>query len=58
MILTEVERLAITGSLLYASYITFTCPCEPLLGCHKAEFMLSVGLPLGYIAVKMAFTPQ
>lgn len=59
MTLTEVERYAITGSLLYASYITFTCPCDPLLECHKVEFLLAVGLPLGYFLAKSTFfTPR
>lgn len=48
----EIERYAISGSLLYATYITITCPCDPLLVCHKTQFLLAVGLPLGYIAVK------
>lgn len=52
MKLLEIERYAICGSLLYATYITITCPCDPLLVCHKTQFLLSVGLPLGYIAVK------
>lgn len=58
MVLTEIERYAITGSLLYASYITFTCPCDPLLECHKVEFLLSVGLPLTYIVFKNGIIPQ
>lgn len=45
----EIQRLAITSSLLTGAYIAYTCPCkDPFLSCHIKEFSLIVGLPLIY----------
>ena len=29
--------------LAYAALVTLKCPCKRLNGCHKKEFLLSVG---------------
>lgn len=43
----EVQRYVLTGSLLFAAYTIYTCPCKPVLGsCHFNEIMLSIGMPL------------
>lgn len=36
-------KWAVTGLLLYATYITAICPCHRTLSCHKEHFFLSVG---------------
>ena len=28
--------------LAYATYITFTCPCDKLNGCHLPQYLTSV----------------
>lgn len=45
-------RLLIVAALLYPAYITATCPCEKINGCHKKEFIASttVALVLGTAA--------
>ena len=48
----EVLRWAVTGALLYSAYVTWTCPCDPLLGCHYATFMT---LTLGSAAAVAAW---
>jgi hypothetical protein len=35
---------ATTALLAYATYITWKCPCDKLLGCHMKTFFLTVGL--------------
>lgn len=51
---TEFYRYAITASLLYASYITLTCPCKhyngdnktAFLSCHIGQVAALTGIPL------------
>ena len=44
---TELQRYAITGSLLAAAYVAWTCPCrDPFLNCHYKEFVALTGAPL------------
>jgi hypothetical protein len=31
------------GLLLLGAYYTYICPCQKLIGCHKWQFILSVG---------------
>jgi hypothetical protein len=38
------EKAFIAVPLMYASYITWTCPCDPCLACHKTEFYGALGL--------------
>ena len=37
-------QMAATTLLAYATYITATCPCRKINGCHYNEYFLSVGL--------------
>lgn len=47
-----IERVLLTGGLLYGAYITATCPCYPnIVSCHMTEFMLTAGLAVGYVVV-------
>ena len=47
---TEIQRYAITASLLYAAYTAYTCPCkDPFLSCHYTEFALAAGAPLAFV---------
>lgn len=44
-----VEKAIVGVPLLLAAYFVFSCPCDTLLACHKAEFLISVGFSLaGY----------
>ena len=44
---TELQRYAITGSLLTAAYVAWTCPCrDPFLNCHYREFVALTAAPL------------
>lgn len=43
---TEAVRITVVGSLLCAAYLTAVCPCEPLIGCHKAQWYAAIALPL------------
>jgi hypothetical protein len=46
----EIQRYAITGSLLFAAWTAYTCPCKnPFLSCHVTEFALLTGLPLAFV---------
>ena len=29
--------------LLYASYMTYKCPCNRIMSCHKLTYFLTVG---------------
>ena len=37
-------QMAATTLLAYATYITATCPCRKINGCHYNHYFLSVGL--------------
>ncbi len=51
---TEGFRLALTTSLITAAYITWTCPCSPLLSCHATEFLLLTGGPFVTVWANLA----
>jgi len=36
-------------SLAYAAYITATCPCDPLLGCHLPHFFIATLAPVALV---------
>ena len=36
------KRVAISGLLAYALFITVTCPCRELLSCHRVYFTASL----------------
>ena len=54
---TELLRYAITASLLYAGYVSYTCPCKHIAGdkktaflsCHIGEFTLAIAVPLSLV---------
>ena len=41
----EPVRYAMIGSLLYASYLTWWCPCSAPVGCKQGQFYLALALP-------------
>jgi hypothetical protein len=49
--MNDAVRVALTGSLLYAAYTAWTCPCERACECKLTSFMLSAGLPLVYVVM-------
>jgi hypothetical protein len=40
----------VTALLLYATYVTATCPCAKTLSCHLRQFYGSVGLAAALVA--------
>ena len=56
---TEIQRYAITGSLLYAAWTAYTCPCrDPFLSCHYQEFAVATAVPLLFVLLINADTPR
>jgi hypothetical protein len=45
----EVQRWLITGSLAYAAYTVWSCPCDPLGACHLPHLVASTGVPLAVL---------
>lgn len=43
---TNSQKILLSLPLAYASYITVTCPCDPVLSCHYKEYLaaMSVGI--------------
>ena len=37
------SQLSAASLLSYAAYITWTCPCPKVNGCHYKNYFLSVG---------------
>ena len=44
------SQYAVTGLLVYATYITVKCPCDKTLSCHLPHFFLSVGMATALVA--------
>ena len=55
---TEVQRLAITGSLLYSAYLAYTCPCPTICACKLDAFLISVAIPVGIVLYYNLVMPQ
>jgi hypothetical protein len=51
MIPLEVKRLLVTGSLLYATWTAWTCPCVNYLECHQTPFLLATGVPIALVVL-------
>lgn len=49
--LREPVRWLATASLLYATYLVVSCPCEVLASCQQERFYLATLAPLATIAV-------
>jgi len=43
------EKVVLSASLLFASYLIVKCPCDPICECNKTYVYASLGLPLLYI---------
>ena len=41
----EPVRYAMVGSLLYASYLVWACPCSAPVGCKQGQFYAAVLAP-------------
>ena len=46
---TEQQRIVITGGLLTAAYIAYTCPCGTICACHLDRFFLFTAIPMGIV---------
>ena len=46
MLSLEVKRYLVTGSLLYATWTAWSCPCANYLECHKTQFFFATGIPI------------
>jgi hypothetical protein len=46
MLPLQVKRYLVTGSMLYATWTAWTCPCANYLECHKTQFLLATGVPI------------
>jgi len=46
---TEFQRYVITGGLLSAAYLAYTCPCPTICSCHLDRFFLYTAVPLGIV---------
>ena len=55
---TEVQRLAITGSLLYSAYLAYTCPCATICACKLDAFLISVAIPVGIVLYYNVVMPK
>ncbi len=43
-----IEKTVLSGSLLYALYITVSCPCKTMYSCHYWPLVISAGIPIVY----------
>jgi hypothetical protein len=50
----EPVRWLSTASLLYASYLVFSCPCDVLASCQQQQFYAAAATPLIVIALMNA----
>lgn len=39
-------RLVMVASLLYATYLTVTCPCDVVVECKQGQFYMATAVPL------------
>jgi hypothetical protein len=46
-----IERVVLSSSLLFATFITITCPCEVMYSCHYWPLVVSAGIPIAYAVV-------
>lgn len=51
------KRYVVIGSLMYAAYLTYICPCEKLIACHKQPFWISLGVATFVILTPDVPTP-
>ena len=45
-VMNESARWAIIGSLLYASYMTYSCPCDLPVACKQSTFYAATLAPV------------
>ena len=43
-------RVGLTGSLVYAAWTVWSCPCERACACKLGTFMLTAGVPVLVVA--------
>ena len=43
-------RVALTGSLVCAAWMVWSCPCEKACACKLGIFMLTAGVPVLVVA--------
>jgi len=47
MVKISIPKIIIMGGLAWAMWLTFWCPCEHILSCHRIEFYSAMALVLG-----------
>ena len=47
----EAARVAIIGSLLYASYLAYKCPCRRPVQCQQHNFYAATLIPVALVAL-------
>ena len=52
------QQIAAGLLLSYATYITFTCPCAKLNGCHFKSYFASVGLATAIVLYDNGLLPM
>ena len=51
-------KLLLSGSLLYASYLIYKCPCDTVVKCQRWSFYTATLAPVVYVAwCNLASTP-
>jgi len=50
-IVKEAARVAIVGSLLYATYLAYKCPCKTPVKCQQRNFYAATLIPVALVAL-------
>jgi len=47
--MNEPIKLVLAGSLVYAAWVMWSCPCDRACECKLLPFVVATGVPLGYV---------
>ena len=50
-VVKEAVRYAIVGSLVYAAYLAYKCPCKTPVKCQKGSFYAATLVPVALVAL-------
>ena len=50
-VVKEAARYAIVGSLVYAAYLAYKCPCKTPVKCQKGSFYAATLVPVALVAL-------
>jgi hypothetical protein len=53
-IVKEAARYAIVGSLVYAAYLAYKCPCKTPVKCEQKSFYAATLIPVALVALSNA----